>query len=172
MIRVGHPGSGSCLFTHPGSWCQKGTGSRIRTRTLEPGFFGSQVTYKFITLKSSREASSLSWIISATPPVKSTSASARFPPSSPAYDPLNLHKQQLAYNSVADPQHFDADPNPACLFDANPDTTFSFDADPDPSLQIKAQDLENVLKKAHIPYILACHLQTDVDTASEPAYQL
>ena len=38
------------------------------------------------------EASSLSWIISATPPVKSTSASARFPPSSPAYDPLNLQR--------------------------------------------------------------------------------
>ena len=45
------------------------------------------------------EASSLSWIISATPPVKSTSASARFPPSSPAYDPLNLHNKHLAFFS-------------------------------------------------------------------------
>ncbi len=45
------------------------------------------------------EASSLSWIISATPPVKSTSASARFPPSSPAYDPLNLHNNHLAFFS-------------------------------------------------------------------------
>jgi hypothetical protein len=46
--------------------------------------------------------------------------------------------------SVADPYHFDADPDPypACHF--NPD--------PDPSSQIKAQNLE-VLKKAHFSYI-------------------
>jgi hypothetical protein len=52
--------------------------------------------------------------------------------------------------SVADPHHFDADP--ARHFDADPDPTFHFDADPDadpdpdPSFQIKAQNLEKVLK--------------------------
>jgi hypothetical protein len=36
MIRVVHPGSGSCFFTHPdpGSRAQKGTGSRIRIRNF------------------------------------------------------------------------------------------------------------------------------------------
>jgi hypothetical protein len=102
------------------------------------------------------EASSLSWIISATPPVKSTSASARFPPSSPAYDPLNLHKQHLAYNSVADLHHFDADPDPACLFDANPNPACNLMRIRIPLLtlmqiriltsKIKAQDLKKVLK--------------------------
>jgi hypothetical protein len=47
-------------------------------------------------------------------------------------------------------------------FDADPDSAFHFDADldrvPDPSFQIKAQNLEKVLTWAHIPYILACHL--------------
>jgi hypothetical protein len=32
MFRVVHPGSGSLLFTHPGSSGQKGTGFRIRIR--------------------------------------------------------------------------------------------------------------------------------------------
>ncbi len=36
--------------------------------------------------------------------------------------------------------------------DADPDPTFCLDADPDPSVQIKVQNLENVLKKAHSPY--------------------
>jgi hypothetical protein len=57
--------------------------------------------------------------------------------------------------SVADPHHLDADPdpNPACHFyvDPDPDPTFHFDADPDLCLQIKAQNLEKVLKEAHIP---------------------
>jgi hypothetical protein len=62
--------------------------------------------------------------------------------------------------SVADPHHIDADPDPACHsdadpdpachFDAGPDPTFHFDADldpdPDPSFQIKAENLEKVLK--------------------------
>ncbi len=60
--------------------------------------------------------------------------------------------------SVADPHHFDADPDPAFHFDADPgfifhcdadldlDPTIHFDADPDPSFQIKSQILENVLK--------------------------
>ncbi len=34
MIRVVHPGSGSWLFTHPGSRGQKGTGSRIRNTAI------------------------------------------------------------------------------------------------------------------------------------------
>ncbi len=57
---------------------------------------------------------------------------------------------------------FDADPDTSFHFDANPDLSFHFDADPDPSFQIKAQ-IEKVLKYAHIPYVLACHLQHDAD---------
>jgi hypothetical protein len=57
--------------------------------------------------------------------------------------------------SVADPHHFNADPDPTC----------HCDADPDPRFQIKAQHLEIGLKKTHIPYILACHLQIDLDPA-------
>ncbi len=38
------------------------------------------------------------------------------------------------------------------------------------SFQIKAQTLEKVLKKAHIPYILACHLPIGVDPVPDPAY--
>jgi hypothetical protein len=62
----------------------------------------------------------------------------------------------LKASSVADPHNFDADldparhfdayTDPACHFDADPDPTFHFDADPDPSFQIKAQNLEKVLK--------------------------
>jgi hypothetical protein len=33
---------------------------------------------------------------------------------------------------VADPHHFDADPDPAFHFNANPDPDFHFNADPDP----------------------------------------
>jgi hypothetical protein len=42
----------------------------------------------------------------------------------------------------------DADPDPAHHFDADPDPTFHCDADPDLDLnfQLKAQNLENVLK--------------------------
>jgi hypothetical protein len=54
------------------------------------------------------------------------------------------------FRSVADPHHFDVDPDPglACHFAADPDPVFHFDADPDPdpSFQIKAQNLEKVLK--------------------------
>jgi hypothetical protein len=48
----------------------------------------------------------------------------------------------LLTSSVADPHHIDMDP------DADPDPTFHFDAapDPDPIFQIKAQNLEKVLK--------------------------
>jgi hypothetical protein len=42
--------------------------------------------------------------------------------------------------------------------DPDADLTLHPDAhtNPDPSFQIKAQTREKVLKKAHIPYILAC----------------
>jgi hypothetical protein len=66
--------------------------------------------------------------------------------------------------SVVDPHHFDADPDPTFHPVADPD------ADPDPSFQMKAQILEKELKKAHIPYILACHLQIDSDPDPDPAY--
>jgi hypothetical protein len=72
------------------------------------------------------------------------------------------------------PHNFDEDPDPdldpACYFDADSVTllwvririlyTVHFDADPDldSSFQIKTQNLEKVLKMAHIPDILACHL--------------
>jgi hypothetical protein len=56
--------------------------------------------------------------------------------------------------SVADPHHFDkdpdpschldADPDPACYFDADPDPSVHVDPDPDPRFQIKAQNLEKV----------------------------
>ncbi len=44
--------------------------------------------------------------------------------------------------------HFDADPNPASHFDEDPDPTLHCIADPDtdPSFQIKAHNLEKVLK--------------------------
>jgi hypothetical protein len=55
--------------------------------------------------------------------------------------------------SVADPHpayHFGSvsDLYSACHFDADPDPdpTFHLDADPDPIIQIKAQNLETVLK--------------------------
>ncbi len=35
-------------------------------------------------------------------------------------------------NSVADPDPFDPDPDPAFHFDTNPDPVFQFDTDPDP----------------------------------------
>jgi hypothetical protein len=67
-----------------------------------------------------------------------------------------------------DPHHFDADP------DADPVSTYHPDADPDvdpdPRFQMKAQTNEKVLKYAHIPYILACHLQIDADPVPDPAY--
>jgi hypothetical protein len=34
--------------------------------------------------------------------------------------------------SVADPDPFDTDPDPACHFDTDPDPAFQFDTDPDP----------------------------------------
>jgi hypothetical protein len=63
-------------------------------------------------------------------------------------------------DSVAEPHHFDADPDPVLLtfhFNADPDpacpfhdpdSIFHFDADqdPHPSFQIKAQNIEKVLK--------------------------
>jgi hypothetical protein len=36
--------------------------------------------------------------------------------------------------SVADPDPFDTDPDPAFHFDTDPDPAFSFDTDPDPTV--------------------------------------
>jgi hypothetical protein len=36
-------------------------------------------------------------------------------------------------SSVADPHHFDEDPDPACHFDVDQDPTFHFDAETDPN---------------------------------------
>jgi hypothetical protein len=49
---------------------------------------------------------------------------------------------------VADPLLVDAYPDPASYFDADSDQdhTFHFDPDPDPNFQIRAQNLEKVLK--------------------------
>jgi hypothetical protein len=51
-----------------------------------------------------------------------------------------------ALNSVANPHHINADPDPACHFneDADPDPAFHFDAVPDldSSFQINAQNLK------------------------------
>jgi hypothetical protein len=35
---------------------------------------------------------------------------------------------------IADPDHFDTDPDPAFHFDTNPDPAFQFDTDPDPTV--------------------------------------
>ncbi len=81
-----------------------------------------------------------------------------------------------------DPHHFDdstyhpdADPDSDFyLMRMGPDVDSTFHPDPDPdpnsdpSFQRKAQTLEKVLKQAHIPYILACHLQIGADP--DPAY--
>jgi hypothetical protein len=81
--------------------------------------------------------------------------------------PINQFNEDPS--SVAEPAcHFDADPDPAFHFDADPDPACPFDADPDPSFQIKAQNLQKILKWNHIPYILACYLQLDADP--DPAY--
>jgi hypothetical protein len=75
-----------------------------------------------------------------------------------------------------DPHQLDADPDWTYHPNADPDPTFHPDADPypypDPSFKIKAQTLEKVLKYAHIPHILACHLQIDTnpDSVPDPAY--
>jgi hypothetical protein len=72
-----------------------------------------------------------------------------------------------------DLHHSDADPDPTCTYDADPDSAFHFDADPepDPSFQIKSQNFEKVLKQAHIPFILACHLQIDAVPDPDPVHQ-
>jgi hypothetical protein len=56
----------------------------------------------------------------------------------------------------------DPNPYPVSHFDADPD--------PDPSFQIKAQNIEKVLKFAHIPYNLACHLIIDAGPDPDQAY--
>jgi hypothetical protein len=74
--------------------------------------------------------------------------------------------------------HFtsNADPDPTVHLDAYPD--------PDSSLQIMAQNLGKLFKYAHMPYILAWHLQmmririhhpyhfdADPDTDPDPTFQ-
>jgi hypothetical protein len=64
---------------------------------------------------------------------------------------ISLQENQLkTILSVLHHVDADADPDPACHFDADldPDPTFHFDADPDPdpSFQVKAQNLDKVLK--------------------------
>jgi hypothetical protein len=57
----------------------------------------------------------------------------------------NLYSKQRC-----EPHLFAADPDPACHFDATPEPNFQFDTDPypdaDPGFQVKAQNLEEVLK--------------------------
>jgi hypothetical protein len=48
----------------------------------------------------------------------------------------NRGEKVITFSSVADPHHFDANPDP--------DPTFHFDTDPDPSFQINAQNLEKL----------------------------
>jgi hypothetical protein len=80
-----------------------------------------------------------------------------------------------------DPRHFYADPDSTFHPDANPDEDFFWmriqirlftlmRTYPAPNFQIKSQTLEKMLKQAHIPYILACHLQIDADPVPDPAY--
>jgi hypothetical protein len=56
-----------------------------------------------------------------------------------------------------------------CHFDADPDPARHFDADPNPSFQIKAQNLE--VREAHVPYILARHLEIDAVPDPDSANQ-
>ncbi len=85
-----------------------------------------------------------------------------------------------------DPHHVDADLEPDSTYhpDADPDSTYhpktgpdadpdspyhpDADPDPDPSFQIRVQTLEKVLKLAHIPFILAFHLQINADPVPVP----
>jgi hypothetical protein len=69
-----------------------------------------------------------------------------------------LRMYKSLFSSVADPHHFDADPDPdptchfnadpdpAFHFNADPDPTFLFDTDPNPCFQKKAQILAKMLK--------------------------
>jgi hypothetical protein len=64
---------------------------------------------------------------------------------------LTVLRIRILLNSVEDPDpscHFDADPDPISHLDADPDPNLQFDADPDPvpSFQLKAPNLEKVLK--------------------------
>ncbi len=66
------------------------------------------------------------------------------------YAYLSCRYRTIAALPVQTTDNLVPDPDPACHFDADPDPgpTFHFDTDPDrdPSFQIKAQDLEKVLK--------------------------
>jgi hypothetical protein len=45
-----------------------------------------------------------------------------------------LFKKYKSTPSVADPDPFDTDPDPACHFDTDPDHAFQSDPDPDPTV--------------------------------------
>jgi hypothetical protein len=64
-----------------------------------------------------------------------------------------VHSSAAGDSSVADPHHFDVDPDPACHFDADPDPSFK-----------KAQNLEIVRKYSTVG-IYSIHLQIDPDPA-------
>jgi hypothetical protein len=49
-------------------------------------------------------------------------------------------------SSIADPHHFDADPDPACHFDADPGAHHKMMRIRIPVSKTKAQNLEKVLK--------------------------
>jgi hypothetical protein len=51
---------------------------------------------------------------------------------------FRIRSQTVHFISVADPRHFDADPDPVRHLDADPDPVFHFDADPDPAIHFHA----------------------------------
>ncbi len=55
----------------------------------------------------------------------------------------------------------DPDPDPACQFDLDPASSF----------QIKAQNLEKVLKLAHIPHIMAVSVYLQIDADPDTIFQ-
>ncbi len=65
---------------------------------------------------------------------------------------------------VADPHHFNADPDPAIHFNADPDPAFHFNADPDPSFHFNAADPDPAFHFNADPD-LAFHFSADSDPA-------
>ncbi len=51
---------------------------------------------------------------------------------------VRIRMQPEILSSVADPHHFDANPDQAFHFDADPDQAFNFDPDPDPTFHSDA----------------------------------
>ncbi len=61
-------------------------------------------------------------------------------------------------SSVADPRHFDSDPDPAFNLDPDPDPTFHSDADPGPTFQFYA----NPYHITHFSQIWTLHCSKDI----------